>query len=108
MKRVFDLGMSAVPVDGFRRRLTLEVEFGDQPYREPDEGYFAIRGQIGAGRRWVYAGQCQKKIREVCERKWRKLLDELLDFDKKYSLMYCKCIPEKDAKRIKEIIKEGV
>ena len=64
MKRTFDLGMSIVPIQGFHRRLTLEVEFGGQTYRKPDEGYFVIRGQIGAGRRWIEAGQCQKRIRE--------------------------------------------
>lgn len=108
MKRVFDLGMSIVPIMGFRRHLTIEVEYGGQPYRNPDEGYFVIRGQIGGGRRWVYAGQCQKRIRKVCKKKWHGLLDELLDLDDKYWLNFCKSIPKKDAKRIKEIIIEGV
>ena len=108
MKRVFDLGMSVVPVRGFHRHLELVVEFGGQAHRKPDEGYFSTWGEIGRGKRWVESGQCQKEIREICKKKWHKLLDELLDFDKKYSLMYCRCIPEKDAKRIKEIITKEV
>lgn len=107
MKRIFDLGMSVIPVRGFRRRLTIEVEFGGQSYRTPDEGYFAISGEIGKGNYLVCFGQCQKDIRELCKKKWHALLDELLGFDKKYWLKYCKCIPKKDADRIKEIIEKG-
>ena len=108
MKRVFDLGMSVVPIRGLHRHLELVVEFGGQAHRKPDEGYFSIMGEVGRGRRWVYAGQCQKKVREICEKKWHKLLDDLLALYDKYSLFYCKCIPTKDAERIIEIINTGV
>lgn len=104
MTRTFDLGMSAVPYLGRRRRLTIEVEFGGQSYRKPGEGYFAIYGQIGGGERWVRCGQCQHEIRRICKKKWHKLMDELLEFDKKYWLWFCKRIPENDARRIQEII----
>lgn len=104
MKRVFDLGMSAVPYLGRRRRLTIEVEFGGQWFRKPGEGYFALSGQIGGKNRYVSCGQCQSDIRRICKKKWHKLLDELLAFDKKYWLWSCKCIPENDANRIIEII----
>lgn len=104
MKRNFDLGISVEQVHGFRRRLSITVEFGGLLYRKEDEGYFCISGKIGGGNRWVSTGQCQEQIREICHKKWYALLDELLEFDKKYWLRYCKCIPKKDADRIIEII----
>jgi len=107
MKRVFDLGMSVVPVMGLRRHLELVVEFGGQTFRTPQEGYFVIKGEIGKGNYLVQGGQCQKTIREICKKKYHALLDELLAFNEKYWLKLCRCIPENDANRIKEIIKNG-
>ena len=107
MKRVFDLGMSVVPVRGFRRHLELTVEFGGQEYRTQEDGYFVISGHIGGKIRWIEGGQCQKTIREICKKKYHALLDELLAFDEKYWLKFCRCIPKNDANRIKEIIKNG-
>lgn len=96
--------MSVVPHNGRKRHLRITVEFGGQPYRKPDEGFFAISGNIGGETRWVRTGQCQRFIREICAPKWYKFMDELLALDKKYWLKYCKSIPKKDAERIKEII----
>ena len=107
MERTFDLGMSVVPVRGFCRHLELTVEFCGQTHRTPEEGYFVISGQIGRGRRWVECGQCQKHIREICKKKYHALLDELLAFDEKYHLKFCRFIPQNDANRIKEIIETG-
>ncbi len=104
MEKTFDLGLSVVPVRGFRRRLTITVTFGGQRFRKEDEGYFSISGQIGGGNKWIEFGQCQEYIREICHKKWHAFMDELLELDKKYSLKYCKCIPKKDADRIKDII----
>ena len=104
MKKTFDLGMSVIPVRGFRRRLTITVQFGGQSFRKEDEGYFSIIGEIGGGNRWIEFGQCQEHIREICHKKWYAFMDELLELDKKYGSKYCKCIPKKDADRIKDII----
>lgn len=103
MKRIFDLGMSVTPVRGKHRRLTIEVEFGGQSERKPDEGYYATEGQIGGENRWVSAGQCQRKIREICNPKFYEFMDELLYLDK-YHLFLCKNIPPKVANRIKKLI----
>lgn len=96
--------MSSVAIKGYKRRLTVTIEFGGQPYRNENDGYFSIRGQIGGGNRWIEYGGCVKHIREICNSKWHSLLDELLKLKEKHSLKYCRCIPKKDADRIVEII----
>lgn len=104
MERTFDLGMSAIPYRGKRRHLYLTVELGGQRHRKPDEGYFVTIGTIGGLNRWISCGQCLEKIRLLCRPKWKPLLDELSVINGKYWLRYCKRIPKKDAKRIREII----
>lgn len=106
MKKTFDLGMSVVAYRGHRRHLSVTVEFGGQWYRKPEDGYFVISGIIGGELRWITCGQCQKEIRQLCHPKWYAFMDELLDLDEKYWLRRCKCIPTKDANRIKEIINQ--
>lgn len=106
MKKTFDLGMSFVTYRGHRRHLFVTVEFGEQSYRNPEDGYFVISGTIGGKSRWLITGQCQKEIRQLCHPKWYAFMDELLELDKKYWLRLCRCIPTKDANRIKEIINQ--
>lgn len=104
MKKEFDLGMSIVPIWGRKRHLRIEVEFGGQPYRKKNEGYFTVSGIIGGKIRPLCVGQCQESIRKVCDPKYYEFMDELLRLDKAHCLKLCRRIPAKDAERIKEII----
>lgn len=106
MKRIFDLGMSVKPYDGKHRHLWVEVYFGGQAWREPEDGYFSCTAQIGGSFRGRWHRMCDiDKLTDLVSEKNRSVVQQLVELNNKHALKCCRCIPEKDAEKIKKIIK---